>query len=496
MKKTITWLGILIVVFIAGGLSQRYWTSVQTKTTSTQQKDREVLYWVAPMDANYRRDKPGKSLMGMDLIPVYADAQSNGNNTIKISPLVEQNLGVKTATVKQEDLSRVITTVGTVTVNENNIEHIHTYTDGWIKVLSVKTTGELVHKNQLLFELFSPALVNAQEEYLLALKNKNSALIRAGKKKLITLGLADKQIQELHQTRRVTSRVKFYAPQNGIVSKLNVREGNFVKPDTDIMTIENLSTIWMIADVFERQANWVSKGQSAIATLPYIPGKTWQGKVDYVYPQLDKKTHTLRVRLVFPNPDFTMKPNMYATIKILSQPIKNVITIPRSALIRTGDGDRVIVAVGNGRYKAQPVTIGIESGDHYQILSGLKPGDSVVTSAQFLIDSESNLKASFNRMQNHRDTQPQDAISNLPQEFVGMGRIMAVNLEKNTLSLDHKPIPAINMPAMKMVFAVAKDVDLSQIKTDDEIHFVMVKQADNLYLITTVRVMKQHSSSH
>ncbi len=391
---------LVFIVFIAGMLAHYFWQN-QSSTPSPVQSKRKILYWVAPMDPNYRRDKPGKSPMGMDLVPAYADLQSDEPGIVKISPTVEHNLGVKVFTVKPMDLSRTIDTVGYITADENNIEHIHTYTKGWIKKLWVKTTGELVKEGQLILELYSPILNSAQGELLIALKNKNAILIHAGEKKLLTLGMAQSQINLLKKTKRIMENVKVYATQKGIVSQLHVREGKFVKPDQDIMTIEDLTQIWIIAEVFERQAAWVKQGQPAIATLPYVPGKTWKGKVDYVYPELDPKTHTLRVRLTFPNPDLVIKPKMYANIKILSQTVKNALAIPRAALIRTGQGDRVILALGKGRFKAQPVKVGIESGEYYQILTGLKAGDVLVTSAQFLIDSESNLKAGFNRMQSH-----------------------------------------------------------------------------------------------
>ena len=392
---------LIIIVFFTGAITAHFFSSNNQPIPTKHEK--KVLYWVAPMDPTYRRDKPGKSPMGMDLVPVYADGQDGmgDNSVVKISSAVEHNLGVKTAKIETRNLSRIVDTVGFVTANENIIEHIHTYTDGWVKKLNVKTTGEAVIKGQLLLELYSPTLNNAQQELLLALKNKNTSLINAGEKKLLTLGMAKSQINRLVKERQTTDRVKIYATQSGIVSRLNIREGMFVKPDTDIMVIDDLSKIWVIAEVFERQAGWLKKGQKAIATMPYLPGKSWQGVVDYVYPELDAKTHTLRVRLVFPNPNLTMKPKMYANIKIFSQTLTNVLAIPRSALIRTGEGERVILALGKGRYKAQPVKIGIESEDYYQIISGLKKGDVIVTSSQFLIDSESNLKAGISRMQGH-----------------------------------------------------------------------------------------------
>jgi len=401
MKK-ISWIILLLAIgTLVGVFAQRYWLSRYFQTSQAMRQEAsepDILYWVAPMDPNYRRDKPGKSPMGMDLVPIYAQNNVEDKDIVKISPAVENNLGVKTALVKRHDITRKISTVGYVTVDENKIAHIHTYVEGWIKDLKVKRQGEFVKKGQVLFELYSPTLVNAEQEFLLALKSNNPSLSDAAEKKLLTLGMSRSQIKELHQSRRVFKLVKIYAEQNGIISKLNVREGMHVMPTQTVLTIEDLSPIWMIAEVYERQANWVQAGQTTLATLPFMPGKAWHGKVDYVYPQLDTKTHTLRVRLIFKNPEFTIKPNMYADIKIEAKGVKDALTIPRSALIQTGEGARVILALGDGRYQAQAVKIGIESGNDVVVLSGLKVGDRVVTSSQFLIDSESNFKASFNRM--------------------------------------------------------------------------------------------------
>lgn len=500
MKKVIGVITFIVIIFIAGMMTNyfRHEGSVAPSKTVAQ-KQKKILYWVAPMNPTFRRDKPGKSPMGMDLVPVYADGlPGDDQSVVKISPVVENNLGVKTAKVKRMDLSRVIDTVGYVTVDENNIEHIHTYTDGWVRVLNVKTTGELVSRNQLLMALYSPTLNNAQEEMLLALKSNNPSLIRAGEKKLITLGMAQNQVDQLRKSKRMMEQVKIYATQAGIVSKLNVREGQYVKPATDLMTIEDLSQIWIIAEVFERQAGWVSEGQAAIATLPYVPGKAWQGKVDYVYPELDPKTHTLRVRLTFPNPDLTIKPKMYADVKILSRTIQDAIAIPRAALIRTGEGDRVVIALGDGKFKTQDVKVGIESGDYYQMLMGLTKDDVVVTSAQFLIDSESNLKAGFSRLESREQTdqtKPESSTSAMPQEYVSMGKVIKLDHTKRIIVLDHQPIPALNMPAMTMELNVDKGVDLKNVKQGDEIHFVIVKQADKTYLLTKIHRMKMNKPS-
>jgi len=361
------------------------------------EEEKEILYWVAPMDQNYRRDKPGKSPMGMDLIPVYADAaESNGG--VSISPEVVQNLGVRTTVAERTRLWRGIDTVGYVDYDESKVSHIHLRTEGWIERLTVQSEGERVKKGEFLFELYSPKLVNAQEELVTAMASGNKGLIRASKERLSALGVSDSQIKKLQKDRKIQQRISVYAPQDGVVSTLPVREGMFVQPSMKVMSLGDLSSIWILAEVFERQSAWVKVGQPAEVSLSYQPGKIWQGKVEYIYPDLDPKTRTLKVRLRFDNPDEMLKPNMYANIRIFGGPREDTIVIPIEALIRTGREQRVIISLGDGRFEARAVTAGIESGDYVEILQGIEEGELVVTSGQFLIDSEASMRASLKRI--------------------------------------------------------------------------------------------------
>jgi Cu(I)/Ag(I) efflux system membrane fusion protein len=357
--------------------------------------EKKILYWVAPMDPAYRRDGPGKSPMGMDLVPVYDEG---GGISVKISPAVENNMGVRTSRAERGRLSRRIDTVGYVDFDENKISHIHLRTKGWIEKLAVKSEGERVKKGQLLLEVYAPELVNAQEEYLQALRTKNKILIEASGERLQALGVSRSQVRKLKQTKRASQYVPVYAKQDGIVAKLNIREGMFVEPKREVMSLADLSSVWLLAEVFESQSDWVKLGQTAEVRLSYLPGREWEGKVEYIYPSLNAKTRTLKVRLRFDNPDEALKPNMFANVTIHGGAKKDMIIIPREALIRAGVEERVIIADGEGRYSPRLVTAGIESGDSVEIISGLREGETVVTSGQFLIDSEASLKASLQRM--------------------------------------------------------------------------------------------------
>ena len=366
--------------------------------SSAEDEEREILYWVAPMDANYRRDKAGKSPMGMELVPVYADEAGTDGSSIRIAPEVVQNLGVRTAVAERSRLWRAIDTVGYVDFDESKVSHIHLRTEGWIENLTVESEGERVTKGQRLFNLYSPDLVNAQEEFVQALNAGNKGLIRASRSRLDALGIPASQIRKLEKNRKSSQTIPVYAPQDGVVSTLQVREGMFIKPSTRIMSLADLSSVWLLAEIFERQANWVETGQSTEVSLPYLPGRTWEGRVEYIYPSLDPKTRTLKVRLRFDNPGEELKPNMYANVKIFGGPQHDAIVIPVEALIRTGREERVVIALGDGRFESRTVTAGIESGDWVAIIEGVQPGDRVVTSGQFLIDSEASLKASTQRM--------------------------------------------------------------------------------------------------
>ncbi len=381
--------------------------------SSNDMNEKSVLYWVAPMDPNYRRNKPGKSPMGMDLKPVYEsddEPGETGRPIIRISPEVVNNLGVRTIAVVRGTISKEINTVGYIEYNDKRTNHIHTRTEGWIENLVVRAEGERVKKGQPLFEIYSPPLVVAQEEYVHALKNNNKTMIKRSHERLISLGISEQQIVRLNKELKASRNVVFYAPQAGVLTKLGVRDSMFIKPETQILSIANLDNIWLLAEVFEQQANWVKIGQAAEAELPSLPGVIWKGNVEYIYPELDPVTRTLRVRLHFENSEEKLMPNMYAHVTIFGKEQKEVLNIPREALIRDAKQIRVIRALGEGRFQAQEVTIGIESGDRIEIISGLNEGDSIVVSSQFLIDSESSLKASIGRMQSVEGSMDKDSM--------------------------------------------------------------------------------------
>ena len=373
--------------------------------------EKKVKYWVAPMDPAYVRNEPGKSPMGMDLIPVYEDDEVETiPGSVKIDPTTMQNIGVRTAIVQARAIARRIRTVGVIAYDERRVTEVQTKVAGWIERLHVDFTGQAVKHDDILAELYSPELVSTQEEYLVALEARDKrgeraglggvgSLLRATREKLDYLDIPLHQIQELEQSRTITKTLHIHAPNPGVVVKKQVQEGSYVKPGMPLYTLADLSRVWVYADIYEYELPWLRQGEEATMTLSYYPGQAWKGTVTYIYPYLESKTRTVKVRLEFDNPEGRLKPDMYANIVIQAVVSEKHIAVPVEAVIRSGERNLVVVSLGEGRFLSRDVTLGVESGDnYYQVLDGLEEGNIVVTSAQFLIDSESRLQEAVAKM--------------------------------------------------------------------------------------------------
>lgn len=483
--NTKTIIAIIIGAALGAGVLSLYQgagsNSNRDETTSAEKKP---LYWVAPMDSNYRRDKPGKSPMGMDLIPVYEEESSDddfGPGAVKIAPHVVNNLGVRTAPVELKNMHTEISTVGYVQYDEDKLIHIHPRVDGWIEKLYVKAAGNPVEKGQPLYTLYSPQLVNAQEELLIALKRDNSSLISAAKDRLKALQLSADFIQKLEKTRKVQQTITFYSPQAGVVDGLKIREGFYVKPGNTLLSIGQLEQVWVEAEVFERDAALIKEGLPVSITLDYLPGEDWAGVVDYVYPTLNSKTRTLRVRLKFDNPDYQLKPNMFAQVSIHANQADSTILVPKEAVIRTGKQDRVVLALGDGQFKSIEVTIGRVDIDSIEILEGLNEDDVVVTSAQFLIDSESSKNSDFKRMTHDE----------VPSSVWMEGEINSVMAGHRMVNITHGPAEAWDWPEMTMDFDVGAKVDIDSLKSGQSLHFEVSKTEDGGYEVTGIHIMSE-----
>lgn len=482
MPTTIRLLFIIVVSAILGGVFVA-WFGVPEKDNESTSAD-QPLYWVAPMDPNFRRDKPGKSPMGMDLVPVYAEEanpEANSPGTVSIAPQVINNLGVRTAHVTSEHIDSSVTTVGYVQYNEDNLLHIHPRVDGWIEELFVTAAGNPVSQGQPLYSLYSPQLVNAQEEFLIALRRDNQALIQAARERLEALQLSPRVIRELEANRKVQQTVMFYSPQSGVVDGLKVREGFYVQPGTTLMSIAQLDDIWVEAEVYERDAAAIEQGLSVSMSLEYIPGRQWQGIVDYVYPSLNPMTRTLRLRMKFDNPEQILKPNMFATAEIKTEQLPAQFVVPKSAVIRTGKQDRVVLSLGDGKFKSVAVTIGKIGRDSIEILEGVDADDEVVTSAQFLIDSESSKTSDFTRMSDTSE----------PNSVWMEGSVNRVFADIRQISVNHTAVEQWQWPEMTMNFTVADSADFEALKPGQSLHFEVTKLGDAGFEITAIHIMGQ-----
>ena len=468
-------------------------------THSDETDNKAPLYWVAPMDESYRRDKPGKSPMGMDLVPVYAndDATSAKSNerspgTVMIPPNVQHNIGVKVAPVTIGTLQQTVTAVGNVAYDEDSIVHIHPRVSGWVDRLFIKSQGEQVEEGQALYTLYSPELVSAQEEYVLALKRGDARLIDGAAERLRTLGLSKSVIEALQRTRRVTQTVTFNAPQSGVVEALNIREGFYVQPGTTLMSIAQLDTVWVIAEVPEKYAQIIAPHNSAVVTLDEMDHGSdakWESHVEYIYPSLSETTRTLKVRIPLNNNNHTLKPNMFAHVGIKPTQRKAALLVPRSAVIRTAEGAKVVLSDGDGNFKSVRVTLGQSDSTHFEVVEGLLPEDDVVVSAQFLIDSESSKSSDFKRMKapDHQATTT--------------GTIEAIELPADTetngasnnvkLVIARGPIEKWGRGPATMSFSVSKHIDLSQFREGDNIMFTFVTGEE--FTVIDVRKRSKHA---
>ena len=448
----------------------------ENSTANVALKTDQPLYWVAPMDDNYRRDKPGKSPMGMDLVPYYGTNlrhEVSGKGEVHISPNIVNNLGIRTGKVKLASLNNQINTVGLITFNEDKLVHIHPRIAGWVEKLYVKATGNVVEKGQPLYELYSPELVNAQEEYLLTLSGDDERLIQAAERRLTFLHIPKNIISEIKTSGKVKQSVVFNAPQSGIVKDLNVREGFYVELGTRLFSIGDLSEVWVEAEVFERQYREINSGDKVLMSLDYLPEHTWQGEVDYLHPILDQATRSARVRLRFDNPDYLLKPNMFAQVTIERTRTNKSLLIPKSALISVGKDNRVVLALGEGSFKSISVEIGKQDAEHVEVLTGLDLHDEIVFSGQFLIDSESSKTSDFIRMESLTFSQ-ENQKSNINKK-ISVARVKGVinhiDIVNKQVNISHEAISKWQRPAMTMDFVIGERVDLDLLTVGATVNF-------------------------
>jgi len=413
-------LGIVLAIgLVAGGAAGYFFGQSRSDqggmSPVEEGSTEEPLFYRNPMNPAITSPVPAKDEMGMDYVPVYADSGGGPDEkpgTVTIDPVTVQNIGVRTAPVMDQTLAREIPAVGRVAYDEEGISRLHPKIDGWIEDLFVDETGVLVEDDTILLSVYSPKLVSTQQEFLLALNNRDvlaespfddvrqgaESLVESSLARLKLLDVPQHQIDDLERSREIQKSLHVHSPFRGIVVNIGVREGQYVTPQTELYMIADLSTVWVFADIYEDDLPWVRVGDPATVDIVGIPGEQYEGKVTYIYPYLESKSRTIRVRLEFENPEFRLKPDMYANVRIAASRQIDAIVVPSEAIVRSGLRAIVFVALGEGKFEPREVTLGVSANGKTQILKGLAEGETVVTSSQFLIDSESKLREATAKM--------------------------------------------------------------------------------------------------
>ena len=399
-RKSILVVLLLLAVGVGGYFVGRSTNHKQAVTAA-----KEKTLYTCGMHPQVVQDHPGNCpICGMKLEPMRK--QGTG---IKIDPVTIQDMGIRTGVITNGPLRRVIRTVGTIDYNEPTLADVTTKFKGWIEKLYVDATGQLVMRGDPLFEIYSPELYTAQTEYLLALKGAQAAssqndpdrdtLLQSARLKLKFFDISDEQIAALERTGRPKKSLRIVAPQDGFVVEKNVVEGQMVQAGMQIYRLADLGLVWVYAEVYEQDLPYIRLGQEALVTLSYLPDRQFRGRVTYIYPNVDQKTRTVRVRMEFHNPGFFLKPGMFANVEVRAELAPSALLVPDSAILRSGQKNTVFVALEGGRFAPRSVVLGPRAEhDMYQVLAGLHPGDRVVTSGQFMLDSESQLREAIQKM--------------------------------------------------------------------------------------------------
>ncbi len=407
MRKTI-WLimSVLLTGLIISGCSK---TSEKSSgkggsmTAAANNGERKVLYWYDPMNPTVHFDHPGKSpTMDMDLVPMYTDQGEDDRDVIRVDPAMVQNIGVVTAPVERRRLTRTIDTYGVVVPDEKSISDINTRVSGWIEKLYFDYTGMDVRKGQPMAVIYSPELIAAEQEFLQSVsfagvtgnsvktQNVGSQLIKSARGRLRFFGMSGSQIDELQSTGKVIERVTIHSPGDGVILGKNVFEGQKISEGQTLFTVADLRRVWILADVFRIDMPFLKLGSPA--TVTYSSSESYNGRINFVYPEVDMTARSVKVRIPLHNPGMVMKVGQYVNVAIHSLVSYDAIAVPSEAVINTGLRQVVAVALGGGRFQIREVKLGPYAGGYYEVLDGLGVGDTIVTSGQFLIDSDANLK--------------------------------------------------------------------------------------------------------
>jgi Cu(I)/Ag(I) efflux system membrane fusion protein len=473
---------VVIVALAAGGYAgyrfahHRLMSAGATPAPSAAPNERQVLYWYDPMYPQQKFDKPGKSpFMDMQLVPKYA-GEAADSGTVSISPQMVQNLGVRTAEARSGAIEQRLEAVGAVAFNERGVVQLQARAAGFVEKLHARAPLDPVARGAPLVEILFPEWAGAQEEFLLLRKSGSGGLAQAARHRLLLLGMSEVQIAVVERDAKVRNRFTLSSPISGVIAELGVREGMNVMPGMTLFRIVDMSTVWVNADVPEAQASWVTPGARVEARVQAYPGRVFEGRVGALLPEVSAQTRTLRTRIEVANPGALLKPGMFASVVFRQGAKRDSVLVPSEAVIRTGTRDVVVVALGEGRFRAAQVELGFESGGQSEIRKGLEAGDKVVLSGQFLIDSEASLSGTLARLEGAEAS------------YKGRGRITALEPREGRVELDHEPIPSMQWPKMRMGFLVEDKAQLTRLREGDAVEFELrgKPNPDGDYVITKI----------
>ncbi len=378
-------------------------TTTAKSGPATVSRERKVKYYKSTMTPGEISPTPRKDSMGMEMVPVYEDeAAAAESQTIAVDPATTQTMGIRTATVTRGPLRRIIRTVGAIDYNETALVDVTTKFKGWIEKLYVDATGQQVHRGDPLFEIYSPELYSAQREYLLAMDARaggSDPLKTSAITKLKFFDISDEQIAELERTGQPSKTLRIQAPIDGFVMDKMVVQGQMVDAGMKMYRLADLGLVWVQAQIYEQDLDYIKLGQEVTVTLSYLSDREFRGRVTYIYPNVDEKTRTARVRMEFHNPGYFLKPGMFATVQVVSELEPSVLLVPDMAILRSGEKNTVFVALEEGKFEPRTVALGPQAEhDMYQVLSGLQESERIVTSGQFMLDSESQLREAIQKM--------------------------------------------------------------------------------------------------
>ncbi len=436
---------------------------------------KRVLYWHDPMVPQQKFQKPGPSpFMNMMLVPVYAEPGAE-EGKVSISSRVVQNLGVRTAVAEMGSLERKLQAVGSIEYNERAVVVVQARTSGFVERVHARAPLDPVRRGAPLVELLVPEWAAAQQEYLFLLRRDASAdraLIAASRERLHLLGISEADIAAVERDRQPRTQITVTAPIDGVIAELGVREGMTVVTGATLYRLVDLGTVWVNAEVPEAQTAFVRPGSRVEAHVAAWPGQVFRGTVGAILPEVNNATRTLRARIELANPGARLKPGMFAALSFASERGAKFAIVPSEAVIQTGTRSVVILADGDGKFRPVDVELGFEMDGRTEIRKGLKAGDKVVVSGQFLIDSEASLKGTLTRLQAAPDG---DKPAGLTEDGLhrGLGKIDDIDARAGQITLAHDPMPSMKWPAMTMGFQVEDQGSLAKLNKGDVVEFAM-----------------------